>query len=30
MAEALGRDKKWIEEQVNAFTLLAKNYIVPA
>ncbi len=30
MAEALGKDKEWIEEQVRAFTSLAKNYIVPA
>lgn len=30
MAEALGRDKEWIEEQVRTFTMLAKNYIVPA
>ncbi|MGN6294930.1 MAG: glycerol-3-phosphate dehydrogenase/oxidase [Chitinophagaceae bacterium] len=29
MAESLGRNKEWIEEQVKAFTSLAKNYILP-
>jgi glycerol-3-phosphate dehydrogenase len=29
MAETLGRDKGWVEEQVKAFTSLAKNYILP-